>query len=402
MDPSLAEELVTTTADHLRVTNSYHFRVPPTTLVGDGISVKIGEYLGELKTRMAFIVTDKQIARLGLMNPMLRSLRRHQIDFTIFDEVLPDPTDQVVLKGIEVLKGCGCDTVITFGGGSVIDAGKAIAVFYANPMSSGMIVSNDTPLAARLPLMAVPTTAGTGSEVTDITVITNSQTHVKNPHQHAYFIPDIAVIDPTLTLGIPAGITAATGMDILTHAVESYVARGVCTLGQALSYSAMQLVASYLRLAVGDGSDLHARHKLAEASYMAGMSFSNAGLGVCHAIAHQLGARYNIPHGIANALVLPEVMQFNMLVRQEHLKEIARAFNLRTEHLDAKEAALRGIEAVRELRADIGLPTRLEQVGAKPHDFTTIAQQALEDPTIHTNPRAVHFEDVIDILTRSM
>ncbi len=401
MDPSQAEEIVVTTADQLRVTNCYHFRVPPTTLVGDGISVRLADYLEELGAKKVLIVTDQQILGLGLMEPMLRGLRRRGIEHSIFADVLPDPNDQVVQRGIDMLRGCGCDTVLTFGGGSVIDAGKAIAVFYANPLDANLVVTNASKLAPRLPLVAVPTTAGTGSEVTDITVITNTQSQVKIPHQHAYFIPDMAIIDPTLTLGIPPAITAATGMDVLTHAVESYLARGVCTLGQALSYSAMQLVAAYLPLAVGDGSDLYARHKLAEASYMAGMSFSNAGLGVCHAIAHQVGARYHIPHGVANALVLPEVMRFNMLVRQEQLGQIARAFNLRIEHLDQKEAALRAIEAVRELSANIGLPTRLQQVRAQVEDFPAIAKQALQDPTLATNPRTVSYQDVIDILERS-
>ena len=402
MNSSLIEEIITSTVDKLGVANNYHFRVPPTTRVGDGISVKMGEYLEDLGACRVLVVTDKQIVTLGLMNPMLRSLQRHKIEFQIFDEILPDPTDQIIKKGVEVLKTSGCDTVITFGGGSVIDAGKAIAVFCANPLNDNQPITNKTKLTPRVSLVAIPTTAGTGSEVTDITVITNSQSHIKVPHQHAYFIPDIAVIDPTLTVGIPPSITAATGMDVLTHAIESYLARGVCTLGQALSYSAIQLVSSYLRLVVGNGSDLYARHKMAEASYMAGMSFSNAGLGVCHAIAHQLGARYGIPHGIANALILPEVMHFNLLVRQERLVGVARAFNLRTENLDEKAAALRGIEAVRELTADVGLPTRLQQVGVKPDDFPAMARQALEDPTIQTNPRSVSYQNVIDILTQSL
>ncbi len=401
MDASMLEEAVTYTADHLSVTNSYHFRVPPTTLVGDGIAVRMGDYLDELDACKVFIVTDKQIVSLGLMEPMLRSLRRRQIAYQIFDEVMPDPTDEVVLKGVEVLRGCSCDSVLTFGGGSVIDAGKAMAVFCANPMVAGQAVTNTSKLQPRIKLVAVPTTAGTGSEVTDITVITDARTHIKIPHQHQYFIPDMAVIDPTLTLGIPPAITAATGMDVLTHAVESYLARGVCTLGQALSYSAIQLVAAYLPLAVGNGKDQYARRKMAEASYMAGMSFSNAGLGVCHAIAHQIGARYKVPHGVANALILPEVMHFNMLVRQDSLKEIARAFNLRIEHLDGKAAALRAIEAVRDLTASIGLPTRLQQIGAIPDDFPTLANQALEDPTLQTNPRVVGHKDIVDILQRS-
>ena len=401
MDHSILEEVITLTADQMGVANSYHFRVPPTTLVGDGISVQIGDYLEKLNSHKVLVVTDRQIISLGLMEPMLRSLKRRSIEYQVFDDVTPDPTVQVVQKGMDVLKASGCDTVLTFGGGSVIDAGKAIAVFCSNPACIGESICNMNKLTPRVKLVAVPTTAGTGSEVTDITVITDDQTHIKIPHQHEFFIPDIAVIDPTLTVGIPPAITAATGIDVLTHAVESYLAKGVCTLGQALSYSAIQLVAAYLPLAVGNGRDLYARRKMAEASYMAGMSFSNAGLGVCHAVAHQIGARYKIPHGVANALILPEVMQFNLLVRQDSLKDIARAFNLRIENLDTKAAALRGIEAVRELRAEIGLPTRLQDVGAIPGDFAAMANQALEDPTLKTNPRMVGYQDVIDILQRS-
>lgn len=402
MDEKILEEVITMTADNLSVSNSYHFRVPPTTLVGDGISVRTGEYLAQLECRKVLIVTDKQIVKLGLMNPALRSLRRHHINYSIFDEIMPDPTDAVVRLGVDVLHNCGCDGVLTFGGGSVIDAGKAIAVFANNPLNAGQVITNNSVLSPRVKLVAVPTTAGTGSEVTDITVITDEHNQVKIPHQHRLFIPDMAIIDPTLTLGIPPAITAATGMDVLTHAVESYMAKGVCTLGQALSYSAIQLVAAYLPLAVGNGQDLYARRKMAEASYMAGMSFSNAGLGVCHAIAHQVGARYKIPHGVANALLLPEVMRFNMLVRQDALREIARAFNLRVEHLDGKDAALKAIEAVRELTASIGLPTRLEQVGARSADFGTLAAQAMEDPTLQTNPRQVSQADVLEILQRSL
>jgi len=401
MDQKMLEEAITYTADRLGVSRSYHFRVPPTTLVGDGISVNIGDNLAELDAHKVLVVTDRQIVSLELMNPMFRSLRRCNIEYQVFDEILPDPTLDIVLRGVEVLKNSGCDTVLTFGGGSVIDAGKAIAVFCSNPPQDGQPITNETKLQPRLRLVAVPTTAGTGSEVTDITVIMDDRTHIKMPHQHKFFIPDMAVIDPTLTVGIPPNITAATGLDVLTHAVESYLAKGVCTLGQALSYSAIQLVAAYLPLAVGNGCDLYARRKMAEASYMAGMSFSNAGLGVCHAVAHQIGARYKVPHGVANALILPEVMQFNLLVRQDSLKEIARAFNLRTEHLDDKEAALRGIQAVRELTASVGLPTRLQQIGAIPDDFPAMANQALDDPTLKTNPRMVGYKDVIRILENS-
>jgi len=401
MKDQLVEQIVAYAIDEVSIQNFYDFRVPPTSIVGDGISAKIGENITKLNCKNVFIVTDKQIVKLGLMKPMLRSLNRNNIGYTIFDKVEPDPTSQIVENGISQLKQCGCDGVITFGGGSSIDTGKAIAVFSTNPFNINQPLTNETIKNPRVPLIAVPTTAGTGSEVTDVIVITNTQNHLKVPMQHASLIPDMAVIDPKLTLGIPPRITAATGIDVLTHAIEAYMARGSCTLAQALSYSAMRSVGQYLRIAVGNGSNLDARHRMAVASYMAGMAFSNAGLGLCHAIAHQIGAKYKLPHGMSTAVVLPEVMHFNMLVRTEHLCDIALALNQKTENLDPKDAAYKGIEAVRELIEDIGLPTRLRDIGAQKEDFEEMAKRALKDPTITTNPRTVALEDILQIFERA-
>jgi len=401
MDADLLEKIVAYTVDETSIKNFYEFRVPPTSVVGDGISARLGDYLQRLHARCVLIVTDASIVRLGLMKPMLRSLERCGIQYQIFDQVTPDPTDEIVCAGLQALKDSRCEAVLTIGGGSAIDAGKAIAVFAANPFTPGTAVTPETELAPRLPLVAVPTTAGTGSEVTMVSVITDTHSHRKLPHNHPAFIPDIALIDPCLTLGIPPAITAATGMDVLTHAVESFLARGVCTLGRALSFNAIQLVSGNLRRAVGDGGNLDARHKMATASYMAGMSFSNAGLGLCHAMAHQVGAKYNLPHGTANAILLPEVMRFNMLIREDRLVEIARAFNQPVDSVAPRQAALQAIEAVRLLVEDVGLPTCLRQVGAKEDDFPAMAQHALEDPTLENNPRNASLADIIQVFHKS-
>jgi alcohol dehydrogenase len=401
MDMQAVERVVAYAVDRATIKNSYAFRVPPTSIVGDGASARIGDYVAHFNCRKAFIVTDRQIVSLDLLKPMLRSFERLGLGWHIFDDVAPDPTDSVVAGGLNALKTSGCDIIVAFGGGSVIDVGKAIAIFSNIPFDLDAALPGEQEAIRRLPLFAVPTTAGTGSEVTDVTVITHTRRQVKVPLKHPAIIPDMAVVDPTLTLGIPPKITAATGVDVLSHAIESYMARGVCTLGQALSYAAMRLVASYLRCAVGDGSNLEARHMLAEASYMAGMSFSNAGLGLCHAIAHQIGARYHVPHGVANGLMLPEVMRFNMLVGTEQLGDVARAFGQKTDSLDPKAAALKGIAAVQELIEDVGLPTRLRDVGAREEDFEMLAGQALGDITISTNPRTVRAEDVVAVLHRA-
>lgn len=405
MDNLSLEEIVarsvTQTVDEMSVSNWYDFRVPPTSIVGNGISVRLGEYLERFCVQHVFVVTDAQIVALGLMQPMLRSLERFKIRYTIFSEVEPDPTDEVVRRGVEAFQACHCDAILAFGGGSALDAGKAIAVFSTNPLDLEQPLKESAILKPRPPLVAVPTTAGTGSEVTSVSVLTDTCRHIKVPLAHPLLIPDMAVIDPRLTLGIPPKITAATGIDVLAHAIESYLARGVCTLGMALSYSAMQLVGEWLRIAVGNGKDLEARHKMAVASYMAGMSFSNAGLGLCHAMAHQVGAQYQVPHGMANALLLPEVMRFNLLVRVDRLAGVARAFNQKVDDLQPKEAALKGIAAVEELIADIGLPGRLRAVGARPEDFPALAAQALRDPTLLTNPRSVRVEEIVQVFERA-
>jgi alcohol dehydrogenase class IV len=397
MDNGVVEQIVACTIDEVSIANAYDFRVPPLTVVGDGISVKIGDHVKKLGCKKVFVVTDKQIVRLGLLEPMLRSFAKHSIDHVVFDEVEPDPTDVIVKRGISKLLRCDCDSVLTFGGGSPIDAGKAIALFATNTLDLDRPPEYDASLSNRLPLVAVPTTAGTGSEVTDVAVITNSRTHVKILLVHPFIIPDVAVIDPRLTVGIPPGITAATGMDVMTHAVEAYVSLNACTLGLALSWRAIRLVGKNLRAAVGYGQDLEARHKMAVASYMAGMAFSNSGLGLCHAMAHQLGGKSKLPHGICNSLLLPEVMRFNMLVRIGRLQEIATALDQRVENLDPKDAALKSIQAIEELREDIGLPTRLRDVGVRREDFQEMAEQALEDPSLEMNPRSVTIEDALQV-----
>jgi len=322
----LLKKIVTYTVDELSIKNFYEFRVPLTSIVGDGISARLGDYLVDLKMCNLLIITDATIVNLGFIKP-LRSLDRCSIQYHIFDQITPDPIDEQVRAGIQVFKDCACDEVLTFGGGSVIDAGKAIAVFSTNSFDPSVVITENVQLASRPPLVALPTTAGTGSEVTMVSVITDSQNHRKLPHTHPLFIADVALIDPRLTLGIPPFTTAVTGIDVLTHAIESFLARGVCTLGQSLSYSAIQLDSGFLRRAVGDGNNLEARHKLATVSHMASMSFSNAGLGLCHAMAHQLGAQYNLQHGVANALLLPQVMRVYMLVREERFVQISRAFS---------------------------------------------------------------------------
>ncbi len=396
MSENIINDIVAYTLDEALVSNYYLFRVPPLTIVGDGATAKLGEHMKKLKVKHSFIVTDKVIVKLGLLEQTLRSLKKMNIAYTIYDEVEPDPTDLMVYNGVNFYKQSQADCIIGFGGGSPIDAAKAIAVLVNNnlQLNSANIEEN---INDRPPLVAVPTTAGTGTEVTDVTVITNTTTNVKMVIKHPLMVPDIALIDPNLTLNISPYITAATGIDVLTHAIEAYVARSSCTLARALSHRAIRLVMKYLPTAVGYGANIIARHKMAVACYMAGMAFSNAGLGLCHSMAHQLGATYKIPHGVANALLLPHIMRFNLLVRLDRFVEIAHIIDERFEQLTKKEAALKGIDAIAQMISEIGLPTQLREIGAICEDFNMMAENALKDITIKTNPRSANIDDIIKI-----
>ncbi|MGD9489101.1 MAG: iron-containing alcohol dehydrogenase family protein [Calditrichaceae bacterium] len=393
MDENLINEIILQTIDEVSVDNSFHFRVPPNTLVGDGISSKIGGEIAKYSPEKVLIVTDKSMVEMNLMAPLLRSFNRQNIKYIVFDKVQSDPTDKILSEGISKVKDENCDFILGFGGGSPIDVAKAIAVFSTNP---GAFVAENIK-NERLKLAAVPTTAGTGSEVTAISVITNTDTYRKMLIDHPYIIPDMAFIDPRLTLGIPPKITAMTGIDVLSHAIEAYLARSSCTLARALSHRVIRLVGEYLPTAVGYGSNEKARHKMAIASYMAGMAFSNAGLGLAHAMAHQIGAKYKIPHGMSIALVLPAVMRFNLLVRAERIADIAGAFGEKTEQFSIKEAAFKGIDAVQNLIIEIGLPTRLSEISSEKADFRMMAENALADRSILTNPRTAGIDDIIRI-----
>jgi alcohol dehydrogenase len=286
----------------------------------------------------------------------------------------------------------GCGAIVAFGGGSALDAAKAVALLLANPGSTVSDLESAAKINPRtMPLVAVPTTAGTGSEATTVTVIIDSARHVKRILIHDSLMPDLAIIDACLMLGVPQHVTAATGIDALTHAIEAYVASGATPMTQALAYRAISLIGEALPIAVGKGSDVAARESMALASYMAGIAFSNAGLGLCHAMSHQIGAAYNIPHGVANAIMLPSVMHYNQLVCKKSYQEIGLALCGRM--MDAAEA----IRSVQALVVELGLPANLIEAGARKEDFPRFADAALEDPCLRANPRTASKQQIVSV-----
>ena len=402
LDSAVIAGVVTHTVDALTPQNLFGFNAPRQTLVGQGAVLKIGSLLQAQAARHVLIVADRAVYERGLLAPALRSLARAAIEVTVFSGVEHEPGAGVVDRGVAMLEQCGADFVLGFGGGSALDAAKAIAVLASCHCDLPALAAADFAGVRSIGLAAVPTTAGTGSEVTDISVIISADGRHKVVAKQAALMPDLAVIDPSLMRELPASITAATGIDALTHAIEAYVASSANPLSRALAISAIQTIARALPVAVGNGGKTEARLCMALAAYKAGLAFSNSGLGLVHAISHQVGARYDIAHGVANGILLPHVMAFNALVCRSEYAAIAAALGVSREGMSERQQCDAGIAAVARLLADIGLPDNLARFGGRAADFTELAAAALEDICIKANPRCVTEADVIQLLQQAM
>ncbi|RJF05650.1 ethanolamine utilization ethanol dehydrogenase EutG [Escherichia coli] len=338
-----------------------------------------------------FVMADSFLHQAGMTAGLTRSLAVKGIAMTLWPCPVGEPCITDVCAAVAQLRESGCDGVIAFGGGSVLDAAKAVALLVTNPDSTLAEMSETSVLQPRLPLIAIPTTAGTGSETTNVTVIIDAVSGRKQVLAHASLMPDVAILDAALTEGVPSHVTAMTGIDALTHAIEAYSALNATPFTDSLAIGAIAMIGKSLPKAVGYGHDLAARESMLLASCMAGMAFSSAGLGLCHAMAHQPGAALHIPHGLANAMLLPTVMEFNRMVCRERFSQIGRA--LRTKKSDDRDA----INAVSELIAEVGIGKRLGDVGATSAHYGAWAQAALEDICLRSNPRTASLEQIVGL-----
>ena len=341
----------------------------------------------------AFIVTDPVLLETGTVKKVTDVLDEAGMPYEVFDNVKPNPPVECIQDGVAKFAASGADFLIGLGGGSPQDTCKGIGIVTANPefadvLSLEGVADTKNP---SVPIFGVPTTAGTGSETTNVTVIIDAVSGRKQVLAHASLMPDVAILDAALTEGVPPHITAMTGIDALTHAVEAYSARHATPFTDSLAMGAIAMIGEALPKAVGCGQHLAARENMLLASCMAGMAFSSAGLGLCHAMAHQPGAALHIPHGLANAMLLPTVMEFNRMVRRARFSQIGRA--LTGKKTDDREA----IAAVRELIAEVGLTMRLTEAGATSAHYAAWAQAAQEDICLRTNPRTASREQIIEL-----
>ncbi|TNV22176.1 iron-containing alcohol dehydrogenase [Buttiauxella sp. B2] len=377
--------------DMMNARNVREFAVPPTTFMGPGAVSRCGEALRERGIQRPFVMVDGMLHHAGMTDVLERNLKHSGIEYEIWPCLPGEPVDSDIGAAVEQISLCQCDGVVALGGGSVLDSAKVVAVIATNPALALENLVAGAALNRRLPFIAIPTTSGTGSEATNVAVITAANTHRKQVLVHAMLIPDLAIIDACLTLGVPPHITAATGIDALTHAIEAYVASNGTPLTRGLAYRAIHSIGQALPQAVGQGQNLAAREAMMLASYMAGMAFSNAGLGLCHATAHQIGAAYGIPHGKANAIMLPSVMRFNQLVCKTAYGEIGHA--LTGKSCAASETIAFVEHFINELDPGIGL----RAAGGCETDFANFAHAALSDICITTNPRTVTEAQIITL-----
>lgn len=381
----------------------YGYFIPSVTLIGVGAAKEIPAKIKALGGSKPLIVTDKGITAAGITGQITDLLDEAGMPYVIFDETIPNPTDTNVHDGVTVYKENDCNSLITLGGGSSHDCGKGVGLVIANGGTIQDYEGVDQSSNSMPPYVAVNTTAGTASEMTRFCIITDTSRKVKMAIVDWRVTPGVAIDDPMLMIGMPPALTAATGMDALTHAVEAYVSTIATPMTDSAAEKAIELIATHLRPAVANGTDIDAREGMCYAQYLAGMAFNNASLGHVHAMAHQLGGFYDLPHGECNAILLPHVSNFNLIAKMERFVKIAELMGEKTEGLAPREAAELALVAIRKLSTDIGIPAGLVDLGKRygkevnAGDIDTMTSNAQKDACGMTNPRIPSDEDVRNI-----
>ncbi|HHX8435155.1 TPA: L-threonine dehydrogenase [Vibrio diabolicus] len=378
------------------------FFIPTVNLMGAGCLKDAADSIQSQGFKKGLIVTDKVLNQIGVVKQVQDLLTERDVATVVYDGTQPNPTITNVNDGLALLKENECDFVISLGGGSPHDCAKGIALVASNGGKIGDYEGVDQSAKPMLPLVSINTTAGTASEMTRFCIITDEERHIKMAIVDKHTTPLMSVNDPELMLAKPASLTAATGMDALTHAIEAYVSIAATPITDAVAIKAIELIQAHLRTAVKNGENLEAREQMAYAQFMAGMAFNNASLGYVHAMAHQLGGFYDLPHGVCNAILLPHVQRYNAQVCPERLRDVAKAMGVDVEGMSAEQGAAAAIDAIVELAKDVGIPSGIKELGAKLEDIPTLADNALKDACGFTNPKQATHEEISKIFEEAM
>ncbi|WP_336220058.1 L-threonine dehydrogenase [Citrobacter amalonaticus] len=369
------------------------FYIPSVNIIGADSLKDAMNTMAEYGFRRTLIVTDKVLTQLGMAADIQKALQAYDIFSVIFDGTHPNPTTKNVADGLKILKENDCDSVISLGGGSPHDCAKGIALVAANGGDIRDYEGVDRSAKPQLPMIAINTTAGTASEMTRFCIITDVERHIKMAIVDKHVTPLLSVNDALLMIGMPKSLTAATGMDALTHAIEAYVSVAATPITDACALKAITMIAEHLAVAVEEGGNVHAREAMAYAQFLAGMAFNNASLGYVHAMAHQLGGFYDLPHGVCNAVLLPHVQMFNSQIAAARLRDCAEAMGVNVAGMTDSEGAEACIDAIRSLAQRVNIPAGLRELGVKENDIPVLATNALKDACGLTNPiQATHSE----------
>lgn len=363
---------------------------------GPGARKQLPEVVERLGKKKALVVTDKGLIKFGVAKMVTDVLDQAGIAYDVFSEVKPNPTVTNVKDGIEAFKASGADFIIAIGGGSAMDTAKGIGIVINNPEFADIVsLEGCAPTRHKsVPIVALPTTAGTAAETTINYVIIDEEKKKKMVCVDPNDIPAVAIIDAELMYSLPKGLTAATGMDALTHAIEGFITKGAWEMSDMFELEAIRMIHRNLETAVNEPSNPEARNGMAVAQYIAGMAFSNVGLGLVHGMAHPMGSLFDVPHGVANALLLPTVMEFNMPKCLDKYPRIAEAMGVDIKGMTPEEASKAAVEAVRRLAISVGIPQHLSELGITEADIPALADQALADVCTPGNPRDVTLDDI--------
>ncbi len=375
---------------------SYRFILNEVSYFGPGARKELPEVLNRLGGKKVFVVTDKGLLKFGVAKMVTDVMDEAGIPYEIFSEVKPNPTVTNVKDGLKAFKESKANVIVAIGGGSAMDTAKGIGIVANNP-EFGDIVSLEGCAPTKhksVPIVALPTTAGTAAETTINYVIIDEDKQKKMVCVDPNDIPAVAIIDAELMYSLPKGLTAATGMDALTHAIEGYITKGAWEMSDMFELEAIRMISKYLPVAVEEPTNADARNGMAVAQYIAGMAFSNVGLGLVHGMAHPMGSLFDVPHGVANALLLPTIMEFNMPACLNKYPETAKAMGIDVSGMTKEQASQAACDAVKDLAIKVGIPQHLSELGITAEDIPALAQQALEDVCTPGNPRDVTLDDI--------
>lgn len=370
------------------------FQSTPRIVMGIGASNQISDEVKRLCGKRVMIITDPGLVKSGICGQISDGLKNSGLETRIFDNVEPDPPFEIASQAAQAVKDSGADIIVGLGGGSSLDIAKVASILVTNTSPVSSYFGIDMVPGAGLKTILVPTTAGTGSEVTPIAILSDNNEKLKKGIVSPYLFPSVAILDPELTVGLPAAVTAATGMDALIHAVEAFTSINATSITDMFAQEAMRLISYNIRTAFANGSNLEARSRMLEGSLLAGMAFANAGVTAVHAFAYPIGAEFHIPHGVANSIMLWPVMEFNMLGNLGKFAQMAVFLGENTMGLTERESALMAVKSLRTLAADVEIPTSLSEYGVRQEDIPSLAEGVMKvTRLLANNPRQIKLDD---------